>query len=104
MGTLEYSGDVFKAMKAEMDGCIYANLTVTCFMGSSYQLSTDYYVVKSGTVYFVSNNNQLYPSRDTLLSIKTECTKIGIYDSENNKYLPTRKDISFKKLHKMFQP
>lgn len=102
MESLEYSSDGLILKRKELEGIVFVNYWINTYMGDFYDLNTDYYVVKGGEVYLINNEGELRKSNDTLLSLETECTKIGKYNDADNPYKRNSRSIKPKQLHKFF--
>jgi hypothetical protein len=73
--------EIEKALSKELEGKVFEHVWVTN-SEDTFFCAKDYYTVKGGKVYYIAKDGALQPSDDTLLSIKSECRKVGTYNPD----------------------
>lgn len=73
--------EIEKALSKELEGKVFEHIWI-CNNCDTFFCAKDYYTVKDGIVYFIAKDGKLQPSGDTLLSIKSECRRIGTYNAD----------------------
>jgi hypothetical protein len=84
----------------EYEGKLFVNIfLLPCF--GSYTVRKDYYTVLNGLVYS-THEGELHASGDTMLSLQTDCKKIGKYNPDK-KYKTTTRNYSYSEIKKLFK-
>lgn len=94
--------EIEKALSKELEGKVFEHVWVTN-SGDTFFCAKDYYTVKDGKVFYIGKDGQLTPSKDTLLSIKSECRSVGSYkpDKQYKGKRITMKQTELKKALKL---
>lgn len=80
--------EIERVLSKELEGNVFEYVSITN-SGDTFFCAKDYYTVKDGEVYFIAKDGVLQPSGDTMLSLKSECRKVGKYDPKKQ-YRATR--------------
>lgn len=94
--------EIEKALSKELEGKVFEHVWVTN-SEDTFFCAKDFYTVKGGQVYFIAKDGELQASDDTLLSIKSECRKVGTYspDKQYKGKRTTMKQTELKKALKL---
>lgn len=90
--------EIEKHLAKELEGKVFEHVWVTN-SEDTFFCAKDFYTVKDGQVYYIAKDGALQASDDTLLSIKSECRKVGIYNPDK-KYKATRNTLKQTELKK----
>lgn len=92
------TAEIERHLEKEMEGKMYEHIWIMYAFGS-YFITKNYYFVKGGVVYEISENREL-PTGDTLFNTQKDCYCIGKRNSRRNyktkSYSCTPKELNAK--------
>ena len=85
----------------KFEGGLFINICLLQY-GGEITVNKDYYTVKNGLVFMVNDGKEQF-SHDSLLSIETDCMRVGKYNPEKiyKRKMKTYTRQEFCKLHKI---
>lgn len=96
------NNDIENFLAQELEGGLYACITVNNVFGNSFIAVRDLYTVLDGVCYQICGND-LVKSEDNLIHIKASCKRIGKYDRNKSYYRKVSKEYTYAEMKKLFK-
>jgi hypothetical protein len=100
-----YDQKIEDSLKKELEGKLFVDINVSTFQGNTYFVSKDWYTVLNGKVVLLSNGvdgSAPAETGDTLLSLITDCKRIGVYNKDK-KYKRILKKYTYSEIKKLLK-
>lgn len=91
-----------EALAKELQGGLYACISVSNIFGNTFIAVRDLYTVLDGVCYQVCGAD-LVKSEDNLIHIKASCKRIGKYDPHKSYYRKVSKEYTYAEIKKLFK-